>query len=160
MEHLLWPALNLTGLLVFIFIKTKGPFLNFVKGRRSEIFDSFNRSKVQLEEAARRRKAAEARFATLDSERKKIEQEWKEREGEQIAALQEGSRRIIAQMKVEAEQNKKGLEESTRKAIQIHFKKTVLNSAEQRILQSLNPDSHKKVNERLIGDLNRGASAS
>ena len=158
MEKLLWPAINLFGLVAFLVYKAKGPFMDFVRGRRVEIFDGLNKSKIQAQAAADRRKEIEAKIATLDQEKSKIFSEWKEKESTQTKAIQESSVRILAQLKVEAEQNKKTLEEQTRIAISRGFRRSVLAQAEQKIGQGLNAEVHSKIARGLTAQLERGAS--
>jgi F0F1-type ATP synthase membrane subunit b/b' len=157
-EKLLWPALNLFGLLAFLVYKTKGPFMDFVRGRRVEIFEGLNKSKNQAKAAADRRKEVETKLASLDQEKAKIFTEWKEKEAIQAKAIQESSVRILAQLKVEGEQNKKSLEEQTRIAISRGFRRSVLAQAEQKIGQNLNAEVHSKIARGLAAQLERGAS--
>jgi F0F1-type ATP synthase membrane subunit b/b' len=79
LEKLLWPAINLIGLLGFIAYKTKAPFFSFVRGRRSEIFEGLNKSKIQVEEAQKRRAEIDSRLSGLELEKSKIASEWKEK---------------------------------------------------------------------------------
>jgi F0F1-type ATP synthase membrane subunit b/b' len=157
-EKLLWPAINLFGLVAFLVYKTKTPFMDFVRGRRVEIFEGLNKSKNQAQAAADRRKEVEAKIATLDQEKNKIFSEWKEKETIQTRAIQESSARILSQLKVEAVQNKKSLEEQTRIAISRGFRRSVLAQAEQKIGQALNPEVHGKIARNLTAQLERGAS--
>ena len=156
MEKLIWPAINLFGLLGFLFYKTKNPFLDFVRGRRVEIFEGLNRSKAQAEAAQARRKEVERKLATLDQEKSRILAEWKEKEAAQTKAILESSVRIIAQIKNEAEQNKKTLEEQVRVSIERNFRRTVIAQAEQKIVQALNTDTHSKMARNLAGLLEGG----
>ena len=158
MEKLFWPALNLFGLLGFLAYKAKGPFFNFVHLRRNEIFEGLNKSKSQLEAASKRKTEVEARISGLDVETREIASEWAQKSATQTQAIRQSSLRVIEQMKVEAEQNKVALIEQTRVSIRANFKKTILQTAEQKILQSLNSSVHAKVNERLAGEVSRGMS--
>jgi F0F1-type ATP synthase membrane subunit b/b' len=157
MEKLIWPAINLFGLVGFILYKTRAPFLQFVSGRRTEIFEGLNRSRAQAQEIARRRKEAEAKLAGLDAERSAIFAEWKDKESKQAHAIRESSVRVVAQMKKEAEQSKKTLEAQTRIAIERGFRKAVLAQAEQKITQQLNPEVHKRIARGLSAEFERGA---
>jgi F0F1-type ATP synthase membrane subunit b/b' len=156
MEKLFWPAVNLFMLLGFLGYKTKTPFFSYLRGRREEIFEGLNKSKSRLEEAKKRRADAEARIYRLGDESAAIAAEWSQKGFLQAEALRTGSIRVIAQMKLEAEQNRKTLMEQTKKSIQSSFRKTLLQAAEQKIVQSLNSAVHAKVNERLAGEVTRG----
>jgi F0F1-type ATP synthase membrane subunit b/b' len=157
MEKLIWPAINLFGLVGFILYKTRTPFLEFVSGRRAEIFDGLNRSRAQAQETARRRKEVEAKLAGLDAEKAAIFAEWKEKELLQTQAIRESSVRVVAQMKREAEQSKMALEGQTRIAIERGFRKAVLAQAEQKIIQQLNPEVHSRIARGLSAVFERGA---
>ena len=156
MEKLIWPAINLFGLLGFLFYKMKNPFLDFVRGRRVEIFEGLNRSKAQAEAAQARRKEVERKLATLDQEKSLILVEWKEKEAAQTKAILESSARIMAQIKTEAEQNKKTLVEQVRFSVERNFRRTVIAQAEQKIAQSLNPEMHAKMASWLAARLQGG----
>jgi F0F1-type ATP synthase membrane subunit b/b' len=156
MGALLWPALNLLGLLGFVAYKTKGPFFEFVRARRNEIFEGLNKSKARMEEASRRKAEVDARLAKLDWETKAIAAEWIQKSAAQTSAIREASTRVVEQMKAEAGQNKIALVEQTRLAIRASFKRAILQAAEQKIAQSLNSNVHAKVNERLAGEVSRG----
>jgi len=132
--------------------------MDFVRGRRVEIFEGLNKSKNQAKAAADRRKEVETKLASLDQEKAKIFTEWKEKEAIQAKAIQESSVRILAQLKVEGEQNKKSLEEQTRIAISRGFRRSVLAQAEQKIGQNLNAEVHSKIARGLAAQLERGAS--
>ena len=133
MNTLILPALNLLLLLGFLVYKSKGPFLDFVRGRRLEIFDGLNRSKTQAEAAEKRRQEVEAKLSTLDQEKSRIFAEWKEKEAAQTKAVLESSARVLAQLKVEAEQNKKALEDQVRASIERNFRRAVIAQAEQKL---------------------------
>ena len=159
MEKLLWPAINLVGLLGFIAYKTKAPFFSFVRGRRNEIFEGLNKSKIQVEEAQKRRAEIDSRLSGLELEKSKIASEWKEKSLAQTQAIRDGSVKIIEQMKLEAQQNQKALIQQTQKTIQMGFRKSVLTQAEQKISQALNSGVHAKINERLVNEVSRGGGA-
>ncbi len=156
MEKLFWPAINLFGLLGFIAYKVKGPFFDFIHSRRSEIFEGLNKSKTQLESAAKKKAEVEARISRLDLETREIASEWAQKSASQTESIRQSSARVIEQMKIEAEQNKLALVEQTRTSIRLTFKKAILQAAEQKILQSLNPAIHAKMNEHLAGEVTRG----
>ncbi len=158
MEKLLWPALNLLGLLGFLVYKTKGPFFTFVTSRRIEIFNGLNKSKAQLEDAEKKRSEAELRISRLGVETAEIASEWKQKSLVQADAVRQSSIRVIAQMKSEAEQNKLALLDATRASIRASFRKAVLNSAEQKIIQALNPELHAKANQRVLAEIMKGES--
>jgi F0F1-type ATP synthase membrane subunit b/b' len=159
-EKLIWPAINLFGLLGFILYKAKGPFFEFVNLRRSEIFEGLNRSRIQAEEAARRRKEVETRLASLETEKAAILSEWKERGVARAEALRERSRTLMVQMRAEAEQNKKALIESTRVLIAASYRRSVLQQVEQKLQQALTPDAHQKFNTRVIDQIGKGAGTA
>jgi F0F1-type ATP synthase membrane subunit b/b' len=158
MESLKWPFINFFLLFGFVIYKTKTPFFKYMIERQKEISENLNKSKVQAQEAAGKKAAVEARLASLESEKAKIFAEWKEKEVQQTAALKESSVRIIAQMKAEAEQNKKALEASIQAETALGFRRAVLAQALTKISQSLNPETHKKMNERFVKDVS-GAEA-
>ncbi|MBU6152716.1 MAG: hypothetical protein KGP28_00310 [Bdellovibrionales bacterium] len=156
MEKLFWPAINLFGLLGFLAYKTKAPFFDFVSGRRKEIFVGLNKSKAQFEEAERRRAEAESKLELLGVETRQIESEWSQKSVLQAETIRQSSARVIAQMKIEAEQNRLALIEQIRGSIRTTFRKAILSSAEQKILQALTPEDHVKINARIVGQILRG----
>ena len=90
--------------------------------------------------------------------KKVIASEWNERQAQQEAALRESSVRVIAQMKKEAEQNKKALDASLKADLLKAFRKNVLNQAESKIKSSLNPGLHASINQGFIQDLAKGVN--
>lgn len=160
MEKLIWPAINLFGLLGFIFYKTKGPFIEFVSLRRSEIFEGLNRSRIQAEEAARRRKEVETKISTLEKEKTAILTEWKEKGVARSEALRERSQVLMVQMRAEAEQNKKALIDTTRLLITASYRKSILQQVENKLQQALNADHHQKLNARVIDQIGKGAGTA
>lgn len=159
MTKLILPAIHLIGLLAFLVYKTKGSFFSFVKGRHQDIYDGLNRSKAQASAAELKRKEIEARISNLDAEKNKIFAEWKEKEGAQIAALKQSSERVLAQMKREAEQNKKILSDTLGEEALKTFRRSVLAQVETKIKQKLNPGVHAEINKRFIEELGKGAGA-
>jgi F-type H+-transporting ATPase subunit b len=159
-EKLIWPAINLFGLLGFIFYKAKGPFLEFVSLRRSEIFEGLNRSRIQAEEAARRRKEVEAKLSSLEQERSAILNEWREKGSSRAEALRERSKTLMVQMRAEAEQNKKALIDATRLSIAASYRKSLVQQVEQKIQQALNPERHQKLNAAVIDQIGKGAGTA
>ncbi|NDF13783.1 hypothetical protein EB061_00445 [bacterium] len=160
MEKLIWPAINLFGLLGFIFYKTKGPFLDFVSLRRSEIFEGLNRSRIQAEEAARRRKEIETKLSSLEKERSAILDEWREKGVARSNALRERSKTLVVQMRAEAEQNKRALINATRLSIAASYRKSVLQQVEQKLQQALNAERHHKLNAAVIDQIGKGAGTA
>ena len=156
MEKLLLPAIHLFALLGFLFYKMKAPFIDFVRGRRTTIFDGLNKSKTQVQDASRRRAEIERKLSLLDSMKTQILAEWAEKAQHQTKAIKEGSVRIREQMRAEAEQNKKALIESTKKAIETGFRKTVIGQAEEKIIRALNPEVHAKINSSLASKITEG----
>jgi hypothetical protein len=118
-----------------------------------------NKSKIQVEEAQKRRAEIDSRLSGLELEKSKIASEWKEKSLAQSQAIRDGSVKIIEQMKLESQQNQKALIHQTQKAIQMGFRKSVLTQAEQKILQSLNSGVHAQINERLVKEVSRGGGA-
>jgi F-type H+-transporting ATPase subunit b len=159
-EKLIWPAINLFGLLGFIFYKTKGPFLDFVSLRRSEIFEGLNRSRIQAEEAARRRKEIETKLSSLEKERSAILDEWREKGVARSNALRERSKTLVVQMRAEAEQNKRALINATRLSIAASYRKSVLQQVEQKLQQALNAERHHKLNAAVIDQIGKGAGTA
>jgi F0F1-type ATP synthase membrane subunit b/b' len=160
MDKLIWPAINLFGLLGFIFYKTKKPFFEFVSLRRSEIFEGLNRSRIQAEEAARRRKEIEAKLSSLEKEKASIFMEWREKTASRAESIRDRSKVVMVQMRAEAEQNKKALVEATRQSIASGYRRAVVQQVEQKIQQSLNPDVHARMNARVIDQIGKGAGTA
>jgi F0F1-type ATP synthase membrane subunit b/b' len=153
MEKLIVPAIHLALLIGFIVYKVKTPFGEFMRSRHKTVSDGLNRSKNQAIEAQAKKAEVEAKLAKLDSEKLKIDTESKERQTLQSKAIQEGSQRLIAQMKKESEQNKKALESSLGAEVRKAMGTLILAQAEQKIRQGLNPETHKRVNDRFAGGL-------
>jgi F0F1-type ATP synthase membrane subunit b/b' len=130
-----------------------------MKQRHSDVFDGLSRSKLQAQSVAARKKDVEARLANLDAEKIQIADEWKLRAIEHGKSIQEGSVRVVAQMRSEAAQNKKALEVSLQGDILRTFRKNVLTQAESKIKQALNADVHTRVNQNFIQEAGKGASA-
>lgn len=96
------------------------------------------------------------RISRLGVETAEIASEWKQKSLVQADAVRQSSIRVIAQMKSEAEQNKLALLDATRASIRASFRKAVLNSAEQKIIQALNPELHAKANQRVLAEIMKG----
>jgi F0F1-type ATP synthase membrane subunit b/b' len=153
MDKLIFPAIHLALLIGIIVYMVKTPFGEFLRGRHKEISDGLNRTKIQALEAETKKKEVEAKLLNLDLEKQKISAEWKEREAAQIKALHDSSQRIIAQMRVESEQNKKALELFYRSEAMKSVANLVIAQAEQKIRQGLNPETHRKINERFASEV-------
>ena len=147
MGSLILPAIHLSVLLGYIFYKTKKPFLEFVRSRHLEVSDGLNKSKKQAINVEAKRKEVEARLSGLEVEKKKIILEWKEKEAQQILTIQQSTQRILNQMKLEAEQNKKSLSESVRTETLKGIGMLVLAQAESKIKAGLNKETHQKLNQ-------------
>ena len=126
--------------------------------RHRDVFEGLNRSKVQAAAAATKQKEVEIKFANLDSEKKLIDAEWKQREAQKMAALRESSARVIQQMRKESEQNKKALEITLQAETLRGFKKNVIAQAEAKIKAALNPEAHAKLNQGFIQELGSGVA--
>lgn len=159
MVKLILPALHLFGLLAFLVYKSKGSFFAYVKGRHQIVYDGLNRSKAQAADAAAKRKEIEARIGSLEIEKSKIFADWKEKERAHIDATKQSSERVIAQMRREAEQNKKILSDSLGEEALKTFRRTVLAQAEAKIKQKLTADVHAGINKKFIEELSKGAGA-
>ena len=160
MKELIFPAVNLIILLGFIVYKTKHPFYAFMKHRHHVIFDGLNRSKLQAANAAERKKEVEAKLANLDALKAEISAEWKLRSIAQGKAIQESSARVVAQMRKEADQNKKALEVSLQEDILRGFRRNVLVQVEAKVKQALTSEIHTKLNQDFAKEVSAGVSAS
>ncbi len=159
MLKLILPAIHLFGLIGFIVYKTKTPFFQFMKDRQKDIFEGLNKSAKQAADAASRKKEIELKLSSLESEKSAIASEWKQKEAAHAAALKDSSVRIIAQMRAESEQNKKAMAASLGAETMAGFKKAVLAQAQAKISQSLNAETHQKLNERFLSDVASGMEA-
>ena len=159
MHTLIFPFLNFALLLGFIIYKTKGPFSNFMKKRHSDVFEGLNKSKTQAALAEARRKEVEFKLVGLETEKRAIAAEWTDRRAQQEKALHESSKRIVAQMKTEAEQNKKALEISLQADMLKNFRRNVIAQAEIKIKSSLSPQVHAQINQKFIQDVAKGVNA-
>jgi F0F1-type ATP synthase membrane subunit b/b' len=153
MNTLLWPFIHFAALLGFIVYKTKAPFGQFIRTRHQEVLTGLNKSKLQAAEAAQRKAEIERKLTGLEAEKQAILAEFKEREVEQIRALRESSQRILAQIKVDAQLNRKSLEEGFRVETLRAFSLLVIKKAEQKLKSAMSPESHKKVNEEFVKEL-------
>ena len=155
MNKLILPAIHLIALLSFIVYKTKTPFVQFMQKRYQEVFDGLNRSKLQALEAEVKKKEVESKFASLESEKKRIALDWVDRQAQQTKAIRESTQRMMAQMKAESEQNKKALEQSYQQTILKNFTKTVLAQAEIKIKQTMTPEVQNNLNQRFVQEVSR-----
>lgn len=153
MSTLLLPFIHLAALLGFIVYKTKTPFTQFVRGRHHEILTGLNKSKLQAAEAAQRKAEIESKLHGLEAEKQAIFAEFKEREAQQIRALQESSQRVLAQIKADADLNRKSLEAGFRSETLRSFSLLVINKAEQKLKSAMSPEAHKKINDEFIKEL-------
>ncbi len=155
MEKLFWPAVHFFGLVAFIVYKTKGSFVEFMKTRHTEMSDGLNKSKAQAAEASSKKKEIEAKFAALEIEKTAIFTEWKSKEADQIKAIKESSVKLISQMNIEAEQNKKALEDQIRNQVMKKIADQIINQVEEKVKAGLNEQSHKGLIEHFV----KGVSA-
>ena len=123
--------------------------------RYQEVFDGLNRSKLQALEAEVKKKEVESKFASLESEKKRIALDWVDRQAQQTKAIRESTQRMMAQMKAESEQNKKALEQSYQQTILKNFTKTVLAQAEIKIKQTMTPEVQNNLNQRFVQEVSR-----
>ena len=150
MNQLIFPAINHAILVGFIVYKAKPGFYAFIKKRHEEVFEGLNRSKVQAQTVAQRKKEIEAKIKNLDAEKAQIAAEWKQREVDQSRSIKEGSLRVVTQMRQEFEQNKKALELTLLEESLRSFRRNVVAQAEMKIKQALNPALHGKINQEFI----------
>ena len=127
--------------------------------RHQDVFEGLNKSKTQAAAAEARQKEAEIKLVGLDREKRLIDTEWNDRRNEQEKALADSSKRIIAQMKSEAEQNKKALEISLQADMLKNFRRNVVAQAETKIKGSLNAAVHAQINQKFIEDVAKGVNA-
>jgi F0F1-type ATP synthase membrane subunit b/b' len=153
MMKLILPAIHLFGLVAFILYKVKTPFFRFLNDRQKEISDGLGRAKTQAESAARRKIEIEARLATLDREKALIAGEWKEKLARQTSALQDSSARVIAQMKREAEQNRKALEAAMGQDELLAFRRAVMKRASEKIESALDAGAHLRLREKFVREI-------
>ncbi len=152
MKDLIFPAINLALLLGFLIWKLKTPAGTFVKTRHREVFEGLNRAKAQAASVAQRKAEIEAKLKNLDAERAAIAAEWKQRGSEQAKAIQEGSVRVVAQMRKEFEQNKAALAVTLQGEMLRVFRRNVISQAEAKIKQALNPEMHHKLNQQFVAE--------
>lgn len=153
MEKLLWPSIHLFALVAFIVYKTKGSFIEFMKGRHREISDGLNRAKNQAAAVQAKKQEIETRLAGLQKEREIIFSEWKEKESDQLNAIKESSDRTLSQMKSESERNKKNLEEQVRAQIMKEVATEVVTLVESKIKTGLNDQVHRSINDRITKEV-------
>ena len=153
MEKLILPALHLTVLIAFLTYKTKAPFLAFVSNRHLSVVEGLNRSKTQAAKAEEKKREIDAKLASIDLEKQKIVKEWQEREVVQTRAIEEGSKKILEQMKLEAAKNRAALEEAFHSETVRTIGKLVLQMALQKIIQGLSPEVHQRLNQQFASEL-------
>lgn len=148
MDKLILPAIHLFALVGFIIYKTKTPFVGFVSNRHAQVKDGLNRAKIQAAEAGAKKREIEAKFAGLQKEKDSIFAEWKEKEQAQINAIKAAAPKILAQMKTDAEMNRKSLEEQMRAQIMKKVAEEVLTQVEQKVKDGLTSEKHASLNEQ------------
>jgi F-type H+-transporting ATPase subunit b len=153
MEKLILPAVHLFGLVAFIIYKTKGSFVQFMETRHTEMSDGLNKAKIQAASAAAKKKEIEAKFAGLENEKNLIIAEWKEKEAAQLKAIRESSAKLIAQMTIEAEQNKKSLEQQIRNQVMKKYAEQIIVQVEDKVKKGLNEQTHKGMVEQFINEV-------
>ena len=153
MGSLILPAIHLSILLGYIFYKTKPAFLEFMRTRHLTVTEGLNKSKKQALDVEAKKKEVDAKLSNFASEKQKIVAEWKEKEGLQTKVIQESSQRLLNQMKIEAEQNKKALVEAVKVDTLKGIGMLVVAQAEAKIRAGLNPEAHRKINEVFTGEV-------
>lgn len=153
MQTLLWPFIHFAALVGFIVYKTKTPFVSFVRTRHQDVLTGLNKSKIQAAEAAQRKLEIETKLKGLEAEKKQIMEEWREREAQQIKAAHESTQRILAQLKIDADLNRKSLEAGFRTETTKAIGRLVVAKAEQKLKSAMNADTHKKVNEQFVKEI-------
>jgi len=153
MEKLILPAVHLFGLVAFIIYKTKGSFVQFMETRHNEMSDGLNKAKIQAASAEAKKKEIEAKFAGLEKEKNMIIAEWKEKEAAQIKSIRESSAKLIVQMTVEAEQNKKSLEQQIRNQVMKKIAEQIIVQVEDKVKKGLNEQTHKGMIDQFINEV-------
>jgi F-type H+-transporting ATPase subunit b len=153
MEKLILPAINFAILIGFLTFKLKTPFMQFIQDRHKTITEGLSRSKLQAAEAESKKKEIDAKLSSIELEKQKIIAEWKEIELQQIHQLQEGTKNVLAAMKLEAERNRKALEESIRSETIRSIGRLILVQANEKIAKGLNPEVHKRINGQFAKEL-------
>lgn len=153
MEKLILPAIHLFGLVAFIVYKTKGSFVEFMKNRHEEMSEGLNKAKTQAATVHARKKEIEAKLATLESEKNAIFAEWKAKEAAQLKAIQESTQKTIAQMSVEAEQNKKSLEQQIKNQIMKKVVGQVIAQVEEKVKKGLSDQSHRAMIDQFVSEV-------
>lgn len=153
MEKLILPAVHLFGLVAFIIYKTKGSFVQFMETRHNEMSDGLNKAKIQAASAEAKKKEIEAKFAGLEKEKNMIFTEWKEKEATQLKSIRDSSAKLIAQMTVEAEQNKKSLEQQIRNQVMKKIAEQIIVQVEDKVKKGLNEQTHKGMVDQFINEV-------
>jgi F-type H+-transporting ATPase subunit b len=153
MEKLILPAIHLFGLVAFIVYKTKGSFVGFMKTRHEEMSEGLNKAKTQAATVHARKKEIEAKLASLENEKSAIFAEWKVKEAAQLKAIQESTQKAIAQMSVEAEQNKKSLEQQIKNQIMKKVADQVITQVEEKVKKGLNEQSHQAMINQFVSEV-------
>lgn len=150
MKTLVLPFIHFAALIAFLAYKTKSPLFQFVKGRHQEILTGLSKSKLQAAEAAQKKAEVEAKLRGLDTEVSQILVEWKDREAAQMKAIRESAEKVLAQVKSDAELNKKSLAATFQQETAKTIGALVVARAEEKLKAGMNPDSHLKMNRDFI----------
>ena len=147
MQSLILPAIHLSVLLGFIIYKIRKPFAEFMLNRSVLVNEGLNKSKKQALDVNAKKKEVEEKLSNLAKEKQIILNEWKEKEAKQILLIQESSKKLLAQMKIEADQNKAALEVAARLETIKEIGMLVVAQAEAKIKSSLNAETHNRLNQ-------------
>ena len=153
MDQLIIPTIQLSLLLGFLIYKIKPSFIAHMKTRHGEMSEVLNRAKMQTAQADSRKKEVEAKFANLLAEKESIFADWKERQNSQLAAIKESTPKVLTQMKVESEQNKKSLEVQIRAQVMKSIADQILSRVEDKVKAGLTVESHKAINEQFMKEV-------
>jgi len=153
MDKLILPVIHLSILVGFLVYKMKGPFVAYMKTRHGEVSDGLNRAKIQVAQADSKKKEVEAKFANLQKEKDLIFADWRERQEAQSKAIKESTPKVLAQMKIESEQNKKSLEEQIRGQVMKSIADQILARVEDKVKAGLTTESHKAINEQFMKEV-------
>lgn len=153
MVKLILPAIHLFGLVAFIIYKTKGSMVNFMKTRHAEVSAGLNKAKTQAAMVDAKKKEVETKFASLEKEKAAIFAEWKERESAKIKTIQEGSSKVIQQMKVDAEKNRATLVGQARNQVMRKFANLIIERVEEKVKAGLANQTHEGIHQKFVKEV-------
>ncbi len=162
MNQLFFPALHFAALIAFLTYKMSPAFGDFIRSRHLIITEGLSKSEAQAKLAQDRRKEVELKVSRLGAQKEELVNEWKKREVEQIALVRESSKKVLGQMKLDAERNQKSLEEQFRGDTLKSVGRMILARAVDKITKSMSVEKNQKLNEDFIrqiaGAADRGVS--